>query len=75
MALKRLGQTRKLLSKDAMISGLRRLQSITEGGGVIDDRSPALSAFKINGHPSGFLALFASHPPLEARIAALERLP
>ena len=65
----------RLEGKDAIISGLRRLQSISEGGGVIDDRSPALSAFKINGQPSGFLALLASHPPLEERIAALEKLP
>ena len=62
----------KLESKDAMVSALRRLKSITEGGGIIDDRSQALSAFKINGKPSGFAALFSSHPPLEDRIAALE---
>ncbi len=62
----------KLESKDAMVSALRRLKSITEGGGVIDDRSQALSAFKINGNPSRFAALFSSHPPLEDRIAALE---
>lgn len=62
----------KLESKEAMVSALRRLQSITEGGGVIDDRSQALSAFKINGNPSRFAALFSSHPPLEDRIAALE---
>ena len=62
----------KLESKDAMVSALRRLKSITEGGGIIDDRSQALSAFKINGKPPGFMALFSSHPPLEDRIAALE---
>jgi heat shock protein HtpX len=45
-----------------------------EGGGVLDDRSPAISAFKINNRSGGFLALFASHPPLEERIAALERM-
>lgn len=62
----------KLEGKDAMVSALRRLKMITEGGGIIDDRSQALSAFKINGKPSGFMALFSSHPPLEDRIAALE---
>ena len=63
----------RLEGKDAMISALQRLKQITEGGGVIDDRSPAISAFKIN-NPSGILRLFASHPPLDERIAALERL-
>ena len=63
----------RLEGKDAMIGALQRLKQITEGGGVIDDRSPAISAFKIN-HPTGWMRLFASHPPLEERIAALESL-
>jgi heat shock protein HtpX len=63
----------RLEGKDAMIGALRRLKQITDGGGMIDDRSPALSAFKINSR-SGLMRLFASHPPLEERIAALERL-
>lgn len=65
----------ELEGKDAMIGALHRLKQITEGGGgVIDDRAPSLAAFKIN-NPSGFARLFASHPPLEDRIAALQRLP
>ena len=65
----------QLEGKDAMISALQRLNQLMHGGGVIDDRAQSVSAFKIN-HPSdGFLAaLRASHPPLEDRIAALERL-
>jgi heat shock protein HtpX len=63
----------RLEGKDAMIGALRRLKQITDGGGIIDDRSPAVSAFKIN-NPSGLMRLFASHPPLEERIAALENL-
>jgi len=63
----------QLAGRDAMINALHRLNEIMHGGGVIDNRSPALSAFKINNRPGGFLALFASHPPLEARIAALQR--
>jgi len=64
----------RLAGRDAMIGALRRLQDIMDSGGVLDNRSPALSAFKINNRSGGLMALFASHPPLEARIAALERL-
>ncbi len=64
----------QLEGKDAMISALQRLQQITSGGGVIDDRAQSVSAFKINHPTGGFMALLASHPPLEDRIAALQRL-
>jgi heat shock protein HtpX len=64
----------QLEGKDAMIGALQRLQQIMGGGGVLDDRSAAVSAFKINNHSDGLMALFASHPPLEARIAALENM-
>ena len=62
----------KLEGKDAMISALQRLQQIMHGGGVLDDRAKSVSAFKINNPSGGMMALFASHPPLEARIAALQ---
>jgi heat shock protein HtpX len=62
----------QLEGRDAMLGGLRRLKQITESGGVIDDRSAALSAFKIN-HPTGVMRLLMSHPPLEERIAALQK--
>jgi heat shock protein HtpX len=53
-------------SPRAMISALRRL------GGVEAGQLPqALNAFGITGGGS-FMALFSSHPPIEARIAALE---
>lgn len=61
-----------LKGKQPMIGALQRLQQITEHGGVLDERSAAVSAFKINNKAG---SLFASHPPLEARIAALEKLP
>ncbi|HUL57397.1 MAG TPA: protease HtpX [Usitatibacter sp.] len=54
-------------SPRAMISALRRL------GGVEPGQLPkALNAFGIAGGGS-FMSLFASHPPIEERIAALER--
>ena len=38
-------------------------------------RAPALSTFKINGRGQGLVAmLYASHPPLDARIEALKNL-
>ncbi len=64
----------KLWGKEAMIDALQRLKMIMDGGGVLDDRAKAVSAFKISGHSGGLMALFASHPPLEARIEALKAL-
>lgn len=52
-----------------MINALRRLQNNTR---VEDDRAPSLAALKIS-HQSNWLALFATHPPLEKRIAELEK--
>jgi heat shock protein HtpX len=49
-----------------MIGALTRL------GGMQPGALPqALAAFGVNGTP-GWAALFASHPPIEARIAALQ---
>ena len=64
----------RLEGKDAMIGALRRLKQITDGGGIIDVRSPAPSAFKSKSR-AGLMRLFATHPPLEERIAALELKP
>lgn len=61
-----------LEGKPAMIGALKRLKRVMEGDGFIDDRSATVSAFKISNKPGRW---FASHPPLEDRIAALERLP
>ena len=61
-----------LTSPQVMIHALESLQTVTS---TEDNRAPALSTFKINGHGRGLFALlFASHPPLDARIAALKRL-
>ena len=57
-----------LAGRGSMIAALRRL---AQAQAVVDPRGPELAAFKISGR-SRMMALFATHPPLEARIAALE---
>jgi heat shock protein HtpX len=52
-----------------MIAALRRL---AVNGELVDPRHQALATAKINGR-RGWMELFSTHPPLEARIAALER--
>ena len=61
----------KLAGKNNMIAALRRLQQAT-GEVKEDERAPSLAALKISH--KGVLALFSTHPPLEARIERLERL-
>ena len=62
-----------LAGREKMIHALEALQRNSE---LIDDRHAALAAMKINSRGTGLLAkLFSTHPPLEARIAALKALP
>lgn len=63
----------KIAGKEAMISALERLQALQERQDPAKDQ-PALAAFKIS-HPAkkGMFHLFATHPPLEERIAALRQ--
>jgi heat shock protein HtpX len=56
-----------LAGKADMLAALRRLGANRE---LIDPRHEALATMKISGKWTG---LFSTHPPLEARIAALER--
>ena len=63
----------RLQGKAPMLAALRRLKEIIEGDPIIDDRSPALSAFKISGKPRQ-ISLTADHPSLDDRIEALEKL-
>lgn len=60
-----------LAGKSKMIAALERLRAVQEPQDLPDQ----LAAFGINGgRTGGFKALFLSHPPLEARIAALRAL-
>jgi len=58
-----------LAGRDRMINALKRLAANRD---LVDTRHEALATLKING--SRAWLLFATHPPLEARIAALERM-
>ena len=57
----------RLAGKNNMIAALKRLG----GSEIQDNRAPSLATLKIS-HPAGLLALFASHPSIEKRIARLE---
>jgi len=60
------GSAQYVGSPSPMVNALRRL------GGVEPGQLPeAMKAFGITDRP-GWMALFSSHPPIEARIAALQ---
>lgn len=56
-----------LAGKHKMIAALQRLQSQQD---MVADKQPAYATMQISSR-RGMMALFASHPPLEDRIAAL----
>jgi len=63
-------------SKGEMIAALRALQQITANPRAVFQRDDAFQVMKISGGRGGLMSLlFSTHPRLEARIAALERLP
>jgi heat shock protein HtpX len=59
-----------LVGKEKMVSALRRLQSHREPSHLPDQ----VAAFGIRPKAGGMAELFRSHPPLEDRIAALQKL-
>jgi heat shock protein HtpX len=65
----------RLAGRENMINALQALRRVydPELATAEAQRAPAFQSLKISGHPGGFLALFADHPPLEERIARLER--
>jgi heat shock protein HtpX len=59
----------KFAGRDKMIGALRRLQQKQDW---VDDSNDAVKAMKISSK-KGFMNFLSTHPPLEERIAALER--
>jgi heat shock protein HtpX len=58
-----------LAGRENMVSALRRLVANQQ---AVDTSHEALATLKING-ARGWMMFFSTHPPLEARIAALEQ--
>jgi heat shock protein HtpX len=59
-----------LAGRERMIGALRRLAANED---AVDTRNQALATLKINGARS-WMVFFHTHPPLEVRIAALEKM-
>ncbi|MEW6542147.1 MAG: protease HtpX [Nitrospirota bacterium] len=64
----------KVYGRDAMISALQAIDRWINRAQAEYTTQDALATMKISGKSTGFLHLFATHPPIEARIAALRRL-
>jgi len=65
----------RLAGRQNMIDALRALQRLHEPATAQAEaqQHPAFQSLKISGPSGGFARLFASHPPLEERIARLEQ--
>ncbi|MEO6666216.1 MAG: M48 family metalloprotease, partial [Nitrospiria bacterium] len=55
----------------AMITALEGIDRFVKAARVQHSTQDALATMKISGNTQGWLHLFATHPPIEARIAAL----
>lgn len=64
----------KVYGKDAMIAALRAIDQWVNRTQFEHSAQDALATMKISGKSSGFLHMFATHPPIEDRVAALQRL-
>ncbi len=64
----------KAYSKEAMIGALQGIDRWVNRAQIEYSTQDALATMKISGKSKGFLRLFATHPPIEQRIAAIQRL-
>lgn len=64
----------KVYGKESMISALRAIDRWVTQTQFQHSTQDALATMKISGQAGGVMSLFSTHPPIEARIAALERL-
>jgi heat shock protein HtpX len=64
----------KVYGKESMISALRAIDRWVTQTQFQHSTQDALATMKISGQTGGVMSLFATHPPIEARIAALEHL-
>jgi len=64
----------KAYGRDGMISALQAIDRWVNRAQVEYTNQDALATMKISGKTGGFMHLFATHPPIEERIAALRRL-
>jgi len=63
-----------------MAAALKRIEALSQQTLSSEHREEgmsedALATMKIHGQSKGFSHLFSTHPPTEARIAALKNLP
>lgn len=64
----------KAYGRDGMIAALQAIDRWANRAQMEYTTQDALATMKIAGKSNGFMHLFATHPPIEERIAALRRL-
>ncbi len=63
----------KIYGRGAMISALQRIDGWVKGTQFQYNSQDALATMKISGKTTGRMRLFTTHPPIEERVAALQR--
>jgi heat shock protein HtpX len=64
----------RFAGREKMLAALKKLQLVHEqGADQVGQPSPSVQALQISGKTGGFMSLLATHPPIEDRIARLER--
>jgi len=64
----------KVYGREPMISALRAIERWVNRAQVEPTVADPLATMKINGKSTGVMHLFATHPPIDERVAALQRL-